>query len=66
MELDIVSTEKHSMIFVDLHWPTQTWFSDLISLLQGKPWTLCAHRDVLSKARGTVWLTTWPMSRNNF
>lgn len=49
--LDRVHVERHVMILIASFLSTKTWFSDLIPLLKGEPWTLPTHRDLLSKTQ---------------
>ncbi len=37
------------------HWPTRTWFPDLISLVTAPPWRIPLRKDILSQGLGTIW-----------
>ncbi len=37
------------------HWPTRTWFPELISLATAPPWRIPLRKDLLSQGLGTIW-----------
>ncbi len=37
------------------HWPTRTWFPELISLVTAPPWRISLRKDLLSQGLGTIW-----------
>ncbi len=37
------------------HWPTRTWFPELISLATVPPWRIPLRKDLLSQGLGTIW-----------
>ncbi|XP_066532897.1 uncharacterized protein [Hoplias malabaricus] len=67
--LDRVRWENHRVLLVAPQWPYQPWFPLLLSLVQGTPWELPSHTDLLSQLRGQVWhpqperrrLWLWPL-----
>lgn len=44
-----------SLLLVAPIWPTQVWFSDLISLLDDPPWEIPIQKDLLSQAVATIY-----------
>ncbi len=36
-------------------WPSQTWFSELVSLLEGDPWEIPVRKDLLCQLQGRIW-----------
>ncbi len=37
------------------HWPTRTWFPELISLATAPPWRIPLRKELLSQGLGTIW-----------
>ncbi len=37
------------------HWPTRTWFPELISHATAPPWRIPLRKDLLSQGLGTIW-----------
>jgi hypothetical protein len=68
-----VRRDAVSLLLVAPFWPGRAWFSDLISLLDGRPWRVPIRRDLLSQAGGTIvhprpelWnLWVWPLRGHN-
>ncbi len=48
------SDRGERLLLVAPLWPTQTWFSDLVSLLVGPPWEVPLRHDLLTQARGMI------------
>ncbi len=68
----IIRAERvEHLLLVAPWWPTQTWFSDMVSLLVGPPLEIPLRHDLLTPARGMIWhpqtdlwkLWVWPLSR---
>ncbi|XP_016150619.1 uncharacterized protein [Sinocyclocheilus grahami] len=66
----IRSERVEHLLLVAPWWPTQSWFSDLVSLLAGPPWEVPLRHDLLMQAWGMIWhprpelwkLWAWPLS----
>ncbi len=69
--LRVRSDSVEHLLLVAPWWPTQSWFSDLISLSVGPPWEIPLRHHLLTQAWGTIWhprpdlwkLWVWPLSR---
>ncbi len=46
---------EEQVLLVAPHWPTQTWFPELISLATTPPWRIPLRKDLLSQGLGTIW-----------
>ncbi len=57
------------LLLVAPFWPSQTWFSELVSLLEGDPWEIPIRKDLLCQLQGRIWhprpeiwkLWVWPI-----
>ncbi len=51
--------DEEQVLLVAPHWPTQTWFPELISLatvpVPVPPWRIPLRKDLLSQGLGTIW-----------
>ncbi len=47
--------DEEQVLLVAPHWPTRTWFSELISLVTAPPWRIPLRKDILSQGLGTIW-----------
>ncbi len=47
--------DEEQVLLVAPHWPTQTWFPELISLATTPPWRIPLRKDLLSQGLGTIW-----------
>ncbi len=43
------------VLLVGPHWPSRTWFPELISLDTAPPWRIPLRKDLLSQGLGTIW-----------
>ncbi len=53
--LRVRSDSVEHLLLVAPWWPTQSWFSDLVSLSIGPPWEIPLRQDLLTQARETIW-----------
>ncbi len=68
--LRVQSDKVKQLLLVAPWWPTQSWFSDLVSLSTGPSWEISQRHDLLTQAQGTIWhpradlwrLWVWPLS----
>ncbi len=49
-----VNTYGVHLLIVALFWPSQTWFSELVSLLEGDPWEIPVKKDLLCQLQGRI------------
>ncbi len=47
--------DEEQVLLVAPHWPTRTWFPELISLATAPPWRIPLRNDLLSQGLGTIW-----------
>ncbi len=47
--------DKEQVLLVAPHWPTRTWFPELISLVTAPPWRIPLRKDLLSQGLCTIW-----------
>ncbi len=47
--------DEEQVLLVVPHWPTRTWFPELISLTTAPPWRIPLRKDLLSQGLGTIW-----------
>ncbi len=47
--------DEEQVLLVAPHWPTRTWFPELISLATVSPWRIPLRKDLLSQGLGTIW-----------
>ncbi len=47
--------DEEQVLLVVPHWPTRTWFPELISLATAPPWRIPLRKDLLSQGLGTIW-----------
>ncbi len=47
--------DEEQVLLVAPHWPTRTWFPELISLTTAPPWCIPLRKDLLSQGLGTIW-----------
>ncbi len=47
--------DEEQVLPVAPHWPTRTWFPELISLATAPPWRIPLRKDLLSQGLGTIW-----------
>ncbi len=47
--------DEEQVLLVAPHWPTRTWFPELISLTTAPPWRIPLRKDFLSQGLGTIW-----------
>ncbi len=47
--------DEEQVLLVAPHWPTRTWFPELISLATAPPWHIPLRKDILSQGLGTIW-----------
>ncbi len=47
--------DEEQVLLVAPHWPTRTWFPELISLTTAPPWRIPLRKDLLSLGLGTIW-----------
>ncbi len=47
--------DEEQVLLVAPHWPTQTWFPELISLATAPPWRIPLRKELLSQGLGTIW-----------
>ncbi len=47
--------DEEQVLLVAPHWPTRTWFPELISLKTAPPWRIPLRKDLLSQGLGTIW-----------
>ncbi len=47
--------DEEQVQLVAPHWPTRTWFPELISLATAPPWRIPLRKDLLSQGLGTIW-----------
>ncbi len=47
--------DEEQVLLVAPHWPTRTWFPELISLATAPPWRIPQRKDLLSQGLGTIW-----------
>ncbi len=43
--------DEEQVLLVAPHWPTRTWFPELLSLATAPPWCISLRKDLLSRAR---------------
>ncbi len=43
------------LLLVAPFWPSQTWFSELISLMESDPWEIPVRKDLLGQLQGRIW-----------
>ncbi len=46
--------DEEQVLLVAPHWPTRTWFPELISLVTAPPWRIPLRKDFLSQGLGTM------------
>ncbi len=47
--------DEEQVLLVAPHWPTRTWFPELISLATVPPWRIPLRKDLLSQGLVTIW-----------
>ncbi len=47
--------DEEQVLLVAPHWPTRTWFPEIISLATAPPWPIPLRKDLLSQGLGTIW-----------
>ncbi len=47
--------DEEQVLLVVPHWPTRTWFPELVSLATAPPWHIPLRKDILSQGLGTIW-----------
>ncbi len=47
--------DEEQVLLVAPHWPTLTWFPELISLATAPPWRIPLRKDLLSQGLGPIW-----------
>ncbi len=47
--------DEEQVLLVATHWPTRTWFPELISLATAPPWRIPLRKDLFSQGLGTIW-----------
>ncbi len=47
--------DEEQVLLVAPHWPTRTWFPELIFLATAPPWRIPLRKDLLSQGLGTIW-----------
>ncbi len=47
--------DEEQVLLVAPHWPTRTWFPELISLTTAPPWRIPLRKDLLPQGLGTIW-----------
>ncbi len=47
--------DEEQVLLVAPHWPTRTWFPELISLATAPPWRIPLRMELLSQGLGTIW-----------
>ncbi len=47
--------DEEQVLLVAPHWPTRTWFPELISLATAPTWRIPLRKDLLSQGLGTIW-----------
>ncbi len=47
--------DEEQVLLVAPHWPTRTWFPELISLATAPPWHIHLRKDLLSQGFSTIW-----------
>ncbi len=47
--------DEEQVLLVAPHWPTQTWFPELISLTTAPPLRIPLRKELLSQGLGTIW-----------
>ncbi len=47
--------DEEQVLLVAPHWPTRTWFPELISFATAPPWRISLRKDLLSQGLGTIW-----------
>ncbi len=47
--------DEEQVLLVAPHWPTRTWFPELISLATAPLWRIPLRKDLLSQGLGTIW-----------
>ncbi len=47
--------DEEQVLLVAPHWPTRTWFPELISLMTAPTWHIPLRKDILSQGLGTIW-----------
>ncbi len=47
--------DEEQVLLVAPHWPTRTWFPELIALATVPPWRIPLRKDLLSQGLGTIW-----------
>ncbi len=47
--------DEEQVLLVAPHWPTRTWFPELISLATAPPWRIPLRKDLLSQGLDTIW-----------
>ncbi len=47
--------DEEQVLLVAPHWPTRTWFPELISLATVPPWRIPLRKDLLSQGLSTIW-----------
>ncbi len=47
--------DEEQVLLVAPHWPTRTWFPELISLATAPPWCIPLRKELLSQGLGTIW-----------
>ncbi len=50
-----IREDEEQVLLVVPHWPTRTWFPELISLATVPPWRIPLRKDLLSQGLGTIW-----------
>ncbi|MGH0133310.1 UNVERIFIED_CONTAM: hypothetical protein FKN15_059412 [Acipenser sinensis] len=71
--LEKIRQEQAWVLMLALIWPRTAWFSAVVLVLDGQPWELPAHRDLLNQTQGTLWdpdpaslqLWVWPLTGCN-
>uniref|UniRef100_UPI003AAC7FDB uncharacterized protein n=1 Tax=Centroberyx gerrardi TaxID=166262 RepID=UPI003AAC7FDB len=71
--LELVRIGRLTMILIAPRWPKKAWFTEIMSLLNGRPWRFPMCRDLLSQAQGQIWhprpeiwdLWAWPLKGRN-
>ncbi len=47
--------DEEQVLLVVPHWPTRTWFPELISLATTPPWRIPLRKELLPQELGTIW-----------
>lgn len=51
-----IREDRCSALLVALLWQNQSWFPEMVQLLVAVPWPIPLRRNLLSQAKGTIWL----------